>query len=127
MIDARVLLDAGRPDGAVYLAGYAVECAWKHALAGAFGQAGVRALEHGLERGTVGRAAWAAAASGDRDLLRVQLAPREVRDGHPGRRYWPDRWSAEQAETVVVFAEVAVERCVLGPALDRGLDLKELR
>ena len=48
--DAEALLQAGRYRGAMYLAGYAVECLLKVRLMERFGQPNLRALEEELQR-----------------------------------------------------------------------------
>lgn len=123
--DARVLLTADRPDGAVHLAGFAAECALKSCLAQAIPGFDTRAPSHSIPRLVDRETAWAAAASGHRDLQRALdgAADPLLCDAHPDRRYWATSWSRADAAHVVAKASDIVEDRVIRPWLDRGLDL----
>jgi hypothetical protein len=124
-VDARVLLRAERFDGAVHAAGFAAECALKARLERAI--PGIDLKRGGHDLGALeGRdSAWAAAASGDRDLLRITSAVSRtlLTDGHPERRYWETTWTSEQATAVVHQATDVVDHRVVRPWLDRGQPL----
>jgi HEPN domain-containing protein len=122
--DALLLLDQGRYDNAVYLAGYVQECAIKdllvHRLSGSrFAGKDISHVFHLI--GAEGLAFLT--ASTIPFLTGRQTSDRGARviaEGHPDRRFWPENWSLTDADAAVGQARCALTGLVFDQRLNDG-------
>jgi len=129
LIDAAVLKSQARWDGAVYLAGYVVECALKAQVFQWLKLTPKNFLHRILEL--------EAAVFGDSDFeLLVALSPatrplqlwNSIRRGisvknHPNRRYCADGWSSSEAQTALDEAVEIYKRTIAEDVLDGNAPL----
>ncbi|HND29692.1 MAG TPA: hypothetical protein PKY30_01180 [Myxococcota bacterium] len=121
--DACLLLDQGRHDNAVYLAGYVQECSFKSSLfESARSSFSGKELGHNLRDAGPAELIWQALLSdrSPQQLAEIMAGESVLQKGHPNRRYWPTYWNSDQADDAVKKAGKLLEVLVLTPLLDRG-------
>lgn len=119
--DAKVLATGGRPDGAVYLSGYVVECAMKSVI---LLQSPALKANHDIN-GLSNHAALLAALPGSRSAKYARQRPMKhamysgANRWRAGIRYWaPGRFQASEAAAFIAEAEEVYKSTIAEMRLD---------